>query len=381
MLKVCHIITHLEMGGAQGNTLHTVQHLNRTEFSPILMSGVGGVWDGRAQSIPDLEWCPIDSMTREISLRHDMAALSELTRKLRRSKPHIVHTHCSKAGILGRWAARLAGVPVIIHTTHGFGFTPIQSRRTRSMLIAAERLTANRATAYIVVSKANWGDGARLGVFGRRPVHLIRSGVEIARFRLAAGETSRGMGKPRIGCVGNLNPQKAPLDFVRVAARVRSQYPNAEFILVGDGPLRQQVEEEIVRLELSESFSLLGLRQDIPQIMASLDVLVHTSRYEGLARVFPEAMASGLPIVATAVDGAKDVIVNGVNGYLCDPGDIDRLSERVVALLNNPSQARHIGSQNTEILAEFDIDNMVRRQEELYRSYAARAGIVKPLSE
>jgi len=378
MLRVCHIITHLEMGGAQGNTLHTVTNLDRREFAPILIAGVGGAWEERAHSIPGVVWAPLPSMEKEFTPRRDAVAFRDLVRILKQHKPHIVHTHCSKAGVLGRWAARMAGVPIIIHTAHGFGFTPTQGKAAYNLFLNVERLTSACTTAYIVVSRSNWDDGKRLNVFGNRPVHLIRSGIDLSRFRFVAAEAKRFEAAPRIGCIGRLNPQKAPLDFVRVAAIVRERIPNAKFVMVGDGPLKADVEAEIDRLNLEENFSLLGVRADVPEIMASLDILVHTARYEGLARIFPEAMASNLPIVATAVDGARDIIVDGANGYLCAPGDVEGLSRRVVELASDPAKARSMASGDKSILDEFDIDQMVRRQEELYRTYAQKAGLITP---
>ncbi len=375
MIKVCHIITYLETGGAQGNTLHTVANLDRSEFEPILVSGVGGDMSDQARAIPQLEWHTVPSLIREISPVSDIKALADLTHLLRKIQPDVVHTHCSKAGILGRLAASMARVPVVIHTFHGFGFNPMQSPAKYKLFLESEKLSAPFATAYIAVSQANVDAGKKLGVFGKRPVHLIRSGVALTKFRETAKHAKRGGEVLRIGCVGCLKPQKAPVDFVRVAAQVHEKAPNTEFILCGEGELRPEVEAEVSRLGLTDSFTMLGLRRDVPEVMASLDILVHTSRFEGLPRVFPEAMASGLPIVATAVDGATDIIEDGVNGFLCSPGDVDGLARRTLELIADPKKAAGFTTRYEDKLREFDIDQMVRSQEELYRQYLATARV------
>jgi glycosyltransferase involved in cell wall biosynthesis len=166
--------------------------------------------------------------------------------------------------------------------------------------------------------------------------------------------------------VAPFKPQKAPLDFIRAAARVRQARPEARFLLVGDGTLRGVLETEIVRLGLSDVVTLTGWRRDIAEIMRCLDVFLLTSLWEGLPRVYLEALASGVPVVGTKVDGAAEVIQDGVNGYLVEPGDVKGLADRVLTLLNNPATARQMGHNGQSLPHEFDIRDMVRRQEREY---------------
>ena len=373
-VRVCHVITRLELGGAQLNTLYTVSRLDRRRFEPALIAGRGGLLDDDARRIPDVPVTLIPSLVREVSPARDAVALLALTRRLRRLAPDVVHTHSSKAGILGRWAARLAGVPAIVHTIHGYGFHAGQSPRTHRLFRALEAATSRITTRFVAVSAADIRRGLEHGLFAADRVALIRSGIPL---RGMAGESALRAElrlpphTPLAGMVACLKPQKAPLDFVRVAARVAARVPAARFVLVGDGELRPAVEAEIARLGLGGRLHMLGWRRDVPAILRALDVVVLTSLWEGLPRVIPEAMAAARPVVATAVDGVPEAVADGVTGYLVRPHDVDAAAERVAGLLDDPVNARRLGEQARGRVAEFDIDEMVRRQEALYEELMA----------
>jgi glycosyltransferase involved in cell wall biosynthesis len=378
-LRVAHVITRLEPGGAQRNTLHTVAHLARDQFRPELICGRGGELDADAQAT-GVPVTFVDSLVRPVDPLRDLQALVALTRALRRSRPDIVHTHSSKAGILGRLAARRARVPVIIHTVHGFGFHPGQWPPKRRMFVAAERVVARMTTHFVLVSEANRRQGLEMGLFRRERASLIRSGVDLARYRDAHADREGMLRRwgipidaPLVGMVACLKPQKAPLDFVEVARRVSDAHPGCHFLLVGDGMLRVQVEEAAAAAGLGSRFHLPGWRDDVDRILKSLDVLVHTSRWEGLARVLPEALSAGVPVVVTRVDGASDVIRDGVNGYLVEPGQVGEMSARTEELLSDPALRRRMGEAGLENPSEFEIEHMVRRQEELYLRLARGA--------
>lgn len=377
-ITVAHIITKLELGGAQQNTLFTVSHLDPARFRPILITGEPGLLDAEARALASVEFHQVPSLVRVIRPWADLRALLDLARLLRRLHPAIVHTHSSKAGILGRLAARLAGVPVIIHSIHGFGFTRYQPAAVRRALIALERLAAAVTTRFFAVSDANRRLGVELGLFPENRCVVIRSGVDLAAIRRTAVDTAAkkrelGLepGRPVVGMVAPLKPQKAPLDFVRVAARVAARKPETQFLLVGDGELRGAVEAEVARLDLGKTFRLAGWRRDVPAVMRCLDVFVLTSLWEGLPRVYLEALASGVPVVGTRVDGAAEVVRDGVNGYLVAPGDVQGLADRVLWLLANPAAAADMGRRGESLPQEFDIHDMVRRQEEEYEKLLA----------
>src|SRR3989442_909262 len=256
---VCHIITKLELGGAQQNTLFTLSHLDPSRFRAVLITGEPGMLDQEAEALPGVDFHQVLTMVRPLRPWRDLRALVSLTLLLRTLKPVIVHTHSSKAGVLGRLAAWFAGVPIIIHTIHGFGLTPHQHPLIRHALLA----------------------------------------VEVA----------------------------------------------------------------LARLGLSSRTRLTGWRRDVPEIMRCLDVFVLTSLWEGLPRVYLEALASGVPVVGTRVDGAAEVVRDGLTGFLTEPGDVRALAERVLYVLAHPEEANRMGRNGQALPLEFDIHEMVRKQE------------------
>lgn len=374
-IKVVHIITKLELGGAQANTLYTLRHLNRNRYEPFLITGKGGILDEEARSISDLKYFFIPYLIREINPLQDILALFSIYRILKFIKPQVVHTHSSKAGILGRWAAWMAGIPVTIHTFHGYGFNDCQSWLKRNIFILAEKLTSRITSHFIAVSGENIHKGLRLTLFNEEQVTLIRSGIDVEVFKnteIDTGKKKREIGLPPrskvIGMIACMKPQKAPLDFVEVARLVHKELPDVYFLYVGDGELRFQIEDAVNKYSLNERFKLTGWRTDIPEIMRILDVLVLTSRWEGLPRVLPEAMAAGIPIVATPVDGTLEAVVDGVNGFLVPPGDIKVFKDRIMFLLKNVEKAQEMGAHGTKMVEEFNIKSMTPKQEELYES-------------
>jgi glycosyltransferase involved in cell wall biosynthesis len=385
-IRICHVVTKLELGGAQQNTLHTVASL-RPPFRASLVCGSGGLLDHEARSLSHVPVAFVERLVRPLRPVDDAAALAQLTRIFRRDSPHVVHTHSSKAGILGRLAARLARVPVVVHSIHGFGFNDEQPRALRAVLIAAERAAKHLTTHFIAVSHANLRQGIALGIVPGDRASVIRSGIAIAEFERAAAdpalrngaglrrELGLDAGTPLVGMVACLKKQKAPLDFVEVAARVAPECPDAVWVMVGDGELRGEIEALIRARGLGGRLMLLGWRRDVARIMAALDVLVLTSSWEGLPRVLPEAIASGVPIVATAVDGSAEILVDGTTGLVCAPHDVGGLASRVEALLRQPELGRSLAGRARAVLGEFDIDAMVRAQEELYLELLRRAGI------
>lgn len=380
--KVCHLITKLELGGAQQNTLYTCSQLDPQQFEVSLIAGPGGELDQQAsRAAYPFEISP--QLVRPIAPAADLRALIDLTRRLKRLQPAIVHTHSSKAGILGRMAASLAGVPVIVHTVHGWGFHPGQTWAKRALFIWLERAMALITTQWIVVSRANAEQGQRRRIAPREQFELIRSGVELNRFRRA-----RNNGRLRaelqltddqllVGMVACLKPQKAPLDFVAVAEQVIQQHPNALFVLVGDGELRGDVENAIATAGLEQNVRLLGWRRDVPHVVGDLDLLLLTSRHEGLPRVIPEAMAAGKPVVATAVDGSPEAVTQNETGFLRAAGDVDGLASDVTRLLSDSALRQRMGSAAAERVEPWDIDEMVRRQEQLYQRLLQRVGLAR----
>jgi glycosyltransferase involved in cell wall biosynthesis len=407
LVPVVHIITKLELGGAQQNTLFTLSHLDRERYVPYLIVGRGGLLDEEARESDGLRTTWVPSLVREVRPWRDLAALMSIRRHLARIRAEagpvmIVHTHSSKAGILGRWAARLAGATAIIHTYHGFGFHDGQPWWVRRFFIWLERLTAKVTDGVIVVSNSNQRLGERLGLFGaqgsgggdRRPASvLIRSGIDFASFRSAetVGERGGEAGRrdamrtalgvppeaPVVLTVACLKPQKAPDEILTVAGRVLGEEPEARFLVAGDGDLRPQLEARIRADGLEGRVMLLGWRRDVPHLLRAADCFLLTSRWEGLPRAVLEALHAGLPVVATAADGVTDVVRDGVNGYVVPIGDTGRLAERLLELVRSPALRRRMSAAAAALPDEFDIRAMVRRQETLYAEMLVAKGVTR----
>lgn len=373
---VCHVITKLELGGAQEVALYAVSHLDRSKFRPLLVTGPGGLLTDEAKTLPGVDVHILSSLARQVHILADIAAFLELMRLFRRLRPAIVHTHSSKAGILGRWAAWCASVPVIIHTIHGYGITPAQPSWLRRALILLERMTGWVTTHWIAVAQADIKKGIEWGLFDRTQVSVVRPGIDPLPFQTTidthmrhALRASFGVGPDDllVGTVACLKPQKAPEDFVAVAKEVCDVVPAARFVFVGDGELRPRIESLIEVKGLDKRLHLAGWRRDISTVMKIFDAFLLTSHWEGLPRVLLEARTIGLPVVATRVGGVEEVIVHGRHGWLSDAGDIAGLSAHLIRVLQDQEGQPHGRSQPVEALPkEFHLEEMVKQYEFLY---------------
>jgi len=372
-IRICHIITKLELGGAQKNTLYTVSHLDSSKFETFLISGEEGILDFEAMEKLGERVIFVREMKRSINPLFDLIALIKLTIVLKKIRPHIIHTHSSKAGILGRWAGFFAGVKVRIHTIHGFGFSPFHPLPIRWLFIFLERITSLVTTHFICVSENNLKEGIRLGIIKEGKAEIIRSGVEIEKFMNANVEVEkkkRELGIPLdkkiIGMVACFKPQKAPLDFVRIARILKEKRDDLHFVMIGDGELRERIEEEILRLGLKDNFSLLGWRKDVEEIFKIVDLFVLTSLWEGLPQVIPQAYASGVPMVVTDVDGNREFVEDGVNGFTFKPHDLESASEKIAQLIDRRDLREKFVMEGRNKLKEFEAEFMVKSQENLY---------------
>ncbi|MBU2574408.1 MAG: glycosyltransferase family 4 protein [Elusimicrobia bacterium] len=385
--KVLHIITKLEFGGAQANTLYTVANLDRKHFEAKAVSGPGGLppqaWEGilLPEGLRD-SLIFAGRLGREINPFRDLAALAELFRIIKKEKPDIVHTHSSKAGILGRLAARLAGTPVIVHTFHGFGFHERQNFLKRSFFIFLERLCAAFSDALIFVSKANMDYARSCGIGGEKKYRLIRSGIALKNYPAAVDRAAKRkeLGVPAgavlVASLGNLKPQKNPAHFIAAAQRLLAEFRDAVFIFVGGGKKLEETRAQVKALGLEKLCLFPGWRRDSAEILAAADIFTLTSLWEGLPRSLVEAMKTGLPPVCYRTDGVADLITDGENGFSPEPGDLETLTARLRLLISDPAlRAKMSVRAAASDLVEFDIDTMVRRQESLYAGLLKEKGI------
>jgi glycosyltransferase involved in cell wall biosynthesis len=318
-------------------------------------------------------------LVREINPIKDLRALWRLRQMMRQNQYTIVHTHSSKAGIIGRWAARWAGVPIIVHTVHGWAHHDRQHPLVRAIYIWLEKITLPITDKLIAVTTLDIEKGLTDGIGQRDNYCVIRSGIELDRFghpQRPPAETRAALGIPAdapvVGTVTRLSPQKAPWDFVRAAAQIAQSYPACWFVMVGDGPLRAEVEALARELQIADRLVLTGLRRDVPELMAVFDIFALSSLWEGLPRVLPQAMATGLPIVATACDGSAEAIIDGETGYLTPPAEPAKLAERIAQLLADPARAAQMGAAGRVRVEEFSDRRMVAQITALYHELLAQ---------
>jgi glycosyltransferase involved in cell wall biosynthesis len=384
-IRVLHPITRLIIGGAQENTMLTADLMNKGavgdgRYQIAILSGPQTGPEGslieevRARGTP-LTIMP--ELRRELSPANDLKALVKLAKMMRSGRYQIVHTHSSKAGVLGRVAAKMARVPVIVHTVHGWSFHQQLTPRKLHFYVALEKIGDWCGHAAILVAEQDRAKGLAQGIRAADYV-VIRSGIELDRFghpQVAPAEMRQQLGIPSdalvVGSVTRLSPQKAPLDLIDAFGHIQRQFPHAWFVVVGDGPLRPDVEARIQQLGLGDRLILTGLRRDVPELMAAFDIFVLSSLWEGLPRVLPQAMASGLPIVCTAADGTAEAIEEGVNGFLVGKGETAVLAARVLQLLQDGELRRTMGEKGRCRAPQFSAETMVQEIDTLYRRLLA----------
>lgn len=376
-IRVLHLITHLAVGGATENTLTTCRYASPERFESAVLSGQTANDEASLTEFAEKHQIPVHilpSLRRSVHPLRELQAYRDLIAWFRAHPWDVLHTHGSKAGVLGRLAAAKAGVPVIIHTVHGWGHHAHMNPWVRRLYILLERRAAKVSAKIIVVAKANGEKGLADRIGTPEQYTVIRSGIDIARYRDVEVDTQAlrceiGVSPhaPVIGTVSRLAAQKAPEDFLKVAEIVHQRCPEARFVFVGGGPMQAEFQAGIAALGLKETVINLGYRQDIPRLLRLFDVFLLTSLWEGLPRVFPQAMCAGLPIVATEVDGASEAVLEGKTGFLAKPRDCALMAERVLQLLGDETLRREMGRNALEyVYPTFCDREMVRQIERVY---------------
>lgn len=370
-IKVLHLITKLEMGGAQGNTVYTFNKLSRDKFEPLLAYGPGGMLVVKKNG--DEKIYEIKNLVREINPLKDLAAFFEIFSLLRKERPQIVHTHSSKAGIIGRFAALAAKIEVIVHTYHGFGFHERQNFFVRNFYIFIERVASLFCDCLIFVSISNMKKASAFKIGDPQKYRLIRSGVEISRLKKIpkSKEALRSLAIKNssitVASLGNLKPQKNPDDFLLLAEKVIARNSDISFLYIGGGDRLEQIRSITKQKGMQDSCLFMGWVENPHTYLSGCEIFVLTSLWEGLPRSLVEAMTLGLIPVCYETDGVCDIIKDGVNGFLVKKGDINSAASRILELACNHSLFEKMKEAvHKTDLCEFDIDAMVSKQEDLY---------------
>jgi len=380
-MRVLHVITRMIVGGAQENTLHNCVDLRQLHGDDVLLvTGMAGGPEGdllRQGGAGDLAVRYLPELRRAIYPPDDLRALRSLRSVIREFQPDVVHTHSAKAGFLGRRAAWVEQVPAIVHTVHGAPFHPYQSAVARELFRRCERSAARWCHRLISVADAMTRLMVDAGVAPESKFTTIYSGMDVEPF-LAADRLRDSVRREWgfreqdivIGKVARLFHLKGHDDLIRAASIVAQRYPQAKFLLVGDGILGDSLRRQIADLGMQDRFVFTGLVPPtvVPGLLGAMDVLVHTSLREGLARALPQALIAGRPVVSYDIDGAREVALDGKTGFLVPAGDIATLADRIGQLVADGDVRFRMGQAGRQLFTErFRHESMTAQIRRLYQ--------------
>jgi glycosyltransferase involved in cell wall biosynthesis len=339
-VRVLHVITRLTLGGAAENTLASMAALAGAGYDGPLAVGLAesdraSAEDARRRGVTLVD---VSGLGREVGPR-DLVALAQLVALVRRLRPAIVHTHTSKAGFVGRLAARLARVPAVIHQPHGHIFYGYYGAGRTALYVGLERLAARWTDRIVTLTDRGTDEHLARGIGRRTQYRTVPSGVPTAELRARApgrAEARRALGLPAdafvVGALGRLVPVKGFDVLVAALPAVAAAVPSARVLLVGDGPERAALQAQAAACGVGRRLHLTGATAEIARALAACDVLAAPSRNEGMGRALVEAMALGVPVVAAAVGGIPAVVGDGEGGRLVPAGDAAALAEALVEL-------------------------------------------------
>jgi glycosyltransferase involved in cell wall biosynthesis len=321
----------------------------------------------------NIQWAVVPALRREIHPLRDLCALRALRRLIREERPDIVHTHTSKAGFLGRLAARLEHVPHIVYTPHGHVFGGYFSPAATRVFIGLERLAARWTDRIVTLTDAEAAQHLALGIGRPGQFITIASGVDLDDIASAVPVRLAPHG-PVIGTVGRLTSIKGHQHLIDAVPEILRRYPAAHVVLVGDGELRQALTERTRRLGVDGRVIFTGYREDIPALIAGMDVFVLPSLNEGMGRVLVMAMALGKPIVATHVGGVPELLGEGEAGLLVPPSNPRALADAIGMLLADPVRAKALAEAGRLRVPRYSAQGMVDSLARLYRELMASVG-------
>jgi glycosyltransferase involved in cell wall biosynthesis len=379
-MRIAHVITRLILGGAQENTVLTCEDLLHLYGDEVLLitgpplGPEGSLMDrARAGGVP-MEVVP--SLQRPIHPWRDYVSYRRIKRILCDFQPEVVHTHSAKGGILGRLAASRVGVPAIVHGVHGAPFHPFQSRAARAFFRACERWAARHCHAFVSVADAMTELMVSAGVAPAEKFTTIYSGMEVQPFLDASEHRQRVRNELGycsqhivVGKVARLFRLKGHEYVIQAAQRVVKAKPEVRFLLVGDGVLRERLLFQIKSAGLEDHFQLTGLvaPERIPELISAMDIVVHASLREGLARVLPQALIAGKPVISYDIDGAREVVIPKRTGFLAPPKSVDEVADAVIELARDADLRARMGAEGGRLFTDiFRHERMTAEVRSLY---------------
>ena len=384
-IKIVHIITRFDKGGSAENTFLTVMGLDEERYEVTLIKGLSfesDMTEGEAKAVErnlaevereGIRIITLSDLVRRIYPLYDLKAVVSLIRIFLKEKPHIVHTHTSKTGILGRWAAFFARIPVIVHTPHGHVFWGYFSKWKTSVFILLEKLTALITDRIIMLTEQEKRDHLRFNIASEDKFSTIHSGVELDKFlhtSVSPSEMRKILKIPEenlvVGTAGRLTPVKGHRYLIEAASKIVDIRPDTTFVFLGDGELLGELKNMTFRLDIEENVKFPGWRPDVAEVMSIFDIFVFPSLNEGMGKVLVEAMALGKPIVATDVGGISDLVIHGKNGLLVPVTDSQALASGIEFLMTNSKKREEMGNAGKRMAVSYSVDSMVQKIDKLY---------------
>jgi glycosyltransferase involved in cell wall biosynthesis len=393
--KIIHLITRLDKGGSAENTLLTVLGIDKKKYEVVLAKGptyesrmskeehASVIADLREAQLKGVKIVNIPFLLRRINPVYDLLALFSLYILLIKERPTIVHTHTSKAGLLGALAAKMAGIPILVHTPHGhvlWGyFGPLRTK----IFIFLERLSSRITDKIVALTNREKEDYLMFKIAKEDRYVVISSGIRLKKFKESLIDEKKSfkkeLGIPEtssiVGTVGRLVPVKGPEFLIKAAKYIISKYPDTFFIFTGDGYLRRDLENKAFKMGIKENIIFLGWRDDAAKIISAYDVFVLPSLNEGMGRVLVEAMALGKPIVASNIGGIPDLVIHGKNGFLVPSKNPKELAKYIQILLEDENKREKMGLAGKEMSLNFSAENMVVKITKLYDELLTKKNI------
>ncbi|MCB2199757.1 glycosyltransferase family 4 protein [bacterium] len=378
-IRVVHIITRLDPGGSAENTVLSAERVDPDRFKSTVWTGPGISGEGPPLEYSDrlgLHLKVIHHLVRPIEPFLDLRALLVLVRRLRKSKPDILHLHSAKAGVLGRVAAKLARSKAkVIYTPHGHLFSGYGGQSASRLFGWIEKRLASFADAIVGLTQDEVREFLQHGAGSKEQFCVIPSGVELDPY--LADDDSRATIRtelnipddaPVVGFIGRFAEVKGPDQALEVIAKAREEISALHFLFVGDGEMRSALESQAKKLGLDDIIHWTGWRKDVPHLLKAMDLFLLTSRNEGQGRVLVEAMATRLPVVAMATGGVSEVVMDGKTGVLTAAGDVEATATAVVELLGNRNVHHAFADAGRErAIKHFSLHVMIQRLERLYQ--------------
>jgi glycosyltransferase involved in cell wall biosynthesis len=386
-MKICHVITRLIIGGAQENTVLTCRGLVEKGHDVTLIAGPetgpeGSLWDEAEKA--GCRLIKLDAMRRAVKPLYDLAARHQLRRLFTDLKPEVVHTHSSKAGILGRSAAASADVPVVVHTIHGMSFNRTQPAFVQWLYRSLERRAAGQTTAFVTVADAMIDQSVAAGLAPHDRFTTVRSGIETDDFMPDASERRSlraewGVDEDdvAVGTIARLFVNKGYEEIIDAMPHAVHRCDKLKFVWIGDGANRKQYLNRLEGMGLRDRVHLVGLihPRDVGRHINGFDIVLHASRWEGLPRALVQGLLMGVPAVAFDNDGSPEVVRDGETGILVPFGDTAKLSQAIVSLATDPDLRRKLGAHGQARCREmFGWHTMVDQLEKLYLRLSAKRG-------